>query len=138
MGRVWGELNMEFIFEIIFQFLGEILLQVFIEGLFEIGLHSLANVFEQPKNKLLSSIGYCLWGAIAGGLSLLIFSTSFIHSPDLKLANLFITPILIGGCMMVVGKIRTAKGDAIIGLDTFLYGFLFAFSMSLVRYMWAA
>lgn len=129
---------MEFFFEIILQFLGELLLQVLIEGLAELGIHSLSNVFKKPKNKLLSLIGYCLWGAIAGGLSLLIFSTSFIHSPDLKLANLFITPILIGGCMMVVGKIRTAKGDAIIGLDTFLYGFLFAFSMSLVRYVWTA
>jgi hypothetical protein len=129
---------MEFFIEIVLQFLGELLLQLSAELLLELGLHSMANVFERPRNPALSVIGYLLWGAIAGGLSLLLFPASFVHNHVLKLANLFITPIVLGGCMMLVGKFRARKEMHIIRLDSFAYGFLFAFSMSLVRYMWAA
>ena len=129
---------MEFFFEIILQFFGELLLQLFVELLLELGLHSMANTFERPRNPVLSAIGYVLWGAIAGGLSLLLFPTSFVHNHALKLGNLFIIPILLGGCMMLVGKFRTKKDKPLIRLDSFAYGFLFAFSMSLVRYVWAA
>jgi hypothetical protein len=129
---------MDFLFEIILQFLGELLLQLFVELLLELGFHSMANTFERPRNPTLSAIGYVLWGAIAGGLSLLLFPNSFVHNHALKIANLFITPIVLGVCMMLVGKYRSKKDKPLIRLDSFAYGFLFAFSMSLVRYVWAA
>ena len=53
---------MEFIFEIIFQFLGELLLQLIFEFLVELGVHSLADTLKRPKNAVLSTIGFVLWG----------------------------------------------------------------------------
>jgi hypothetical protein len=64
---------MEFIFEIIFQFVGELLLQLCFQLLAEMGVHSLADPFRRPRNPVLSIVGFILWGAIAGGISLLIF-----------------------------------------------------------------
>lgn len=129
---------MGFLFEIILPFFGEILLELFAQVLLRIGPHSIANVFEEPRNPALSAIGYLLLGAIAGGFSLLLFPTFFIYYHTIKLINLFVTPIVFGGCMMLIGKYRSKKGKPLIRLDSFGYGVLFAFSMSLVRYVWAA
>lgn len=61
---------LEFIFEVV----GEFLLQVLGEALVELGFHSLGEPFRRPPNPWLASLGYPLFGAILGGLSLLAFS----------------------------------------------------------------
>lgn len=128
---------MEFIFEIIFQFFAELLISILFEGLSELGLHSLKETFRKPKYPLLSMIGYFLWGAIAGGISLLILPNSFIDYAHLRFANLLLMPVLIGCIMMYIGKVRTRKGQELVKLDRFGYAFCFAFAMVLVRFIWA-
>lgn len=59
--------------EIIFEILGEFLLQALTEFLFERGLHSLAAPFRKRPNPIFAAISYPLFGVIAGGVSLLIF-----------------------------------------------------------------
>src|SRR5436190_280245 len=71
---------MEFLFELLFEIFAELLLQVVAEVLFEIGLRSLAAPFKKRPNPYLASIGYVLFGAVAGGLSLWVFPTLFIGS----------------------------------------------------------
>ena len=129
---------MEFVFEIIFQLLGEFLLQAFAELLAELGFHSLANTFKRPRNPLLSTIGFTLCGLLAGGISLWIFPTSHIHDPMFRTLNLIVTPLAIGLAMMLVGELRRRKGQDLVRLDQFGYAFVFAFAMALVRYIWAA
>ena len=129
---------MEFIFEIILQFLGEILLQAFFELIVELGFHSLADTLRRPKNRALSTIGFALWGGIAGAISLWIFPASPIHEPVLRQINLIVTPVALGLVMMLVGKVRLRKGQDLVRLDRFGYAFVFAFAMALVRFIWAA
>ncbi len=128
---------MEFLFELLFQFFGELVLQIVVEFFAEMGFRSLAQVFRKKPSPRLAVAGYTLWGLLAGGISLLIFPNSAIHNPDLRLANLFVTPVLAGGAMMLLGRLRAKKGQDLVRLDRFGYGFLFAFTMALVRYNWA-
>lgn len=128
---------MELILEIILQIFGEILVQVFFEFLVELGLHSLADTVKAPKNPVLSTIGFIIWGAMAGVISLLIFPVSHIINPDFRKLNLVITPAIVGTLMMVVGKMRTRRGSILVRLDRFGYGFVFALAMALVRYFGA-
>jgi hypothetical protein len=128
---------MEVIFEILFQIFGEILIQVLFECLAELGLHSLSDTLTKPRNPVLSTIGFVIWGAIAGGLSLLIFPHSPIASLQLRQANLLITPIIAGGVMMLIGRQRNARGQTLVKLDRFSYAFVFAFTMAVVRFIWA-
>lgn len=128
---------MGFLFEIIFQFLAEVLIQVLAEALAELGCRSLTNPFKKPRNPILSTIGHFLWGAIAGGISLLIFSSSFITDSQLKIANLIFAPIVLGGIMMLIGGLRKRQGKVLVKLDQFGYACIFAFGMSLVRFIWA-
>jgi hypothetical protein len=128
----------EFVFEVIIQIFGEILLQILFEILTELGFHSLADTLRRPRNPFLSTIGFILLGAIAGAISLVIFPEAVILNPDLRKINLIVTPVAVGLIMMLVGKVRARNDQILVGLDRFGYAFIFAFAMSLVRFIWAA
>ena len=125
---------MEIIFEVLFSFIGEFLLQVLLEALAELGLHSMREPFRRPPNPWLAAIGYAILGAIAGGLSLLILPTLFVQSHSLQLMNVVLTPIAAGLAMMAIGAWRRRRDQEVIRLDKFAYGYLFALAMALVRF----
>jgi hypothetical protein len=128
---------MEFLFEILFQFVGEILLQVCFELLAELGVRSLEDTFRKPRKPVLSTIGFMIWGAIAGGISLLFFPRSPIADPMLRQINLIATPMAVGLVMTIIGRSRLKRGQGLVRLDQFGYAFTFAFAMALVRFTWA-
>ena len=82
-------------------------------------------------------IGYAVWGAIAGAISLWIFPTAFIANYTLKVINLAITPVVVAGLMTLVGFLRKKNGRELIRLDHFGYAFVFAFAMSAIRLLGA-
>ena len=126
---------MELVFEILFQFLAEVLVQVLVELLCELGLHSLGDTFRKTRSPVFSTIGFVLWGAMAGGLSLLVFPTSPITNLVLRKVNLIVTPLIAGGAMMLVGRLRDRRGATLVRLDRFGYAFVFAFAMAVVRFL---
>ena len=129
---------MEFILEIILQFFGELLLQIVGEALFELGLHSIAEVIKRPLtgNPWLASLGYVLLGSIAGAISLLLLPVSLIHNNTLRWINLLLTPIFAGMTMVAIGVWRARRGQEILRINRFVYGFLFALTMALIRFTW--
>lgn len=126
---------MELIFEILLQFLGEILVQVGAEFLIELGMHGLGDTFKKRRNPVLSAIGFILWGAMAGGVSLLLFPWSFVANAAYREANLVVTPLIAAAAMTLVGRLRDRKGSDLVKLDRFGYAFIFAFSMAVVRFL---
>jgi len=135
---------MEILFEILFFIFGfilealfEMLAQAVFEVLAEVGLRSLAEPFRRtpPINPVLAGIGYAMYGAAAGCLSLLL-PKMFVVAWWLRLLNLVITPVACGFLMAKVGHIREKRGDRTMRIDTFLYGYLFALAMAVVRYIW--
>ena len=125
---------MEFIFEVIFQFLGELLLQVVFEFLAELGLRSAREVFKRPSNPLLATIGYSLYGAIAGGLSLWWHPAHFTKTLAIRITVLILVPLLSGIAMSLLGAWRRRRDQYLINLDRFAYGYVFALAMALVRF----
>jgi hypothetical protein len=115
------------------QFVGELLLQVFAETLFEIGLRSLVAPFKKEANPYLASIGYLLLGAAVGGLSLYVFPKLFITSPAGRIVSAVVIPVLAGASMSFLGAWRKRRGQRVILIDRFAYGYLFALAMALVR-----
>ncbi|MDR4469952.1 MAG: hypothetical protein MRJ68_16920 [Nitrospira sp.] len=123
----------------IWQVLGEVFLQTVGEIIVEIVGHGMRETFRRPKplTPWLAVIGYFAWGAILGTLSLWLFQDHFIQSQWLRIANLFLTPVIAGLIMAKVGAWRRNRNQEPIRLDSFAYGFSFAFGMALVRYIWA-
>ena len=127
---------MEVIFETLIGLIWEVTLQVVGQALVELGFYSLGEALQTKKerNPLLTAIGYILWGAILGGLSLWVFPKSFIAKPEYRILNLFLTPIMAGYAMALIGRRRRKRGQDLIKLDSFSYGALFALSTALVRF----
>jgi hypothetical protein len=123
---------LEFIFEVI----GEFLLQAVVEALIEVGLHSLAEPFRRPPNPWLAGLGYILFGAAIGGISLWVFPVNLVPQPW-RVVNLVATPVAVGGVMVLMGAWRAKRGQAVLRVDRFAYGYLFALSLALVRFLLA-
>lgn len=123
--------------ELVFELLGEFLLQVIGEALIEIDFHSLAELFRRPPNPWLAAIGYALLSAVLGGISLLAFPNNLVLGAW-RVANLVATPIAVGGFMVIMGAWRARRGESVLRIDRFAYGYLFALRVALVRFYFAA
>ena len=142
---------------IILQFLADFLLQVFGEALVQLVFRILAETLGFGKNAALhpaqvhptqtnpiaATIGYGLAGGLTGGLTLLVFPDAFVSAPTLRVINLFFGPVLVGLLMMMVGKRQpqieppTKRRQDAIEVYRFTCGFVFAFAIALVRFIWA-
>ncbi|MCL2657213.1 MAG: hypothetical protein FWD62_07270 [Betaproteobacteria bacterium] len=123
--------------EALFELIGEFLLQIVGEFLIELGFHSFAEPFRREPNPWLAGLGYALFGAILGGLSLLAFPRNFVPEAW-RIANLIATPLVVGACMALIGKWRARRGDAVLRIDRFAYGYLFALALAAIRFLFAA
>ncbi|WP_296950366.1 hypothetical protein [uncultured Massilia sp.] len=127
-------------FEVILQFLvefvGEILLQILVEFLVEMGLHGVAEPFRRRPHPGLAAIGYLVFGAVAGAASLWPFPAYLVPGPW-RIANLALAPVLAGLAMCAVGAWRARRGQPVLRLDRFGYGYLFALALALVRFWFA-
>ncbi|MEQ1511411.1 MAG: hypothetical protein ABL934_01890 [Lysobacteraceae bacterium] len=124
---------MEFLLEL----LGELLIQIVVECLVELGIHSIAEPLRKPPNPWIAAIGYALFGAIIGGLSLLVVPHNLMPEAW-RVANIVLTPLAAGLAMMTMGRWRARRGDTRLRIDRFGYGYLFALAMALVRYRFAS
>lgn len=125
--------------ELIFELVAEVLLQGGVHLLGDLGANLVAAYRRRgPRSGFLSALGHILFGAVCGGLSLLVFSKSFAHTDAMRLAALFGSPLLAGLISALIGTRRRDAGRTAVLFETFLYGFLFAFSFALVRYFWTA
>lgn len=123
------------IFEFIFQLLGELILQL----MFELGFRSMAEpiALRENRNKSLTILGYGLWGFFAGVLSLAVAPNYLIKDPNYQIINLIITPIIIGICMAALGGLLRRRNKTVLAFDSFVNGYAFALVMSLSRWFWA-
>ena len=113
--------------------------QLGLEFLAELGMRGVREPFRRtkPLNPWLAGLGYSIFGAVAGAISLGAFPASFIRAPWLRILNLVLTPILAGVAMTALGRWRKRKDQELIRLDRFAYAFLFALAIALVRFKWA-
>lgn len=94
---------MEFIFEIIFQFL------------FELGFHALAEPFRKTPSPWLAAFGYVLLGANLGAVTLWFFPFYPVKFPALRWVNLALTPVVVGACMPLMGSWRENRAQRRLG-----------------------
>jgi len=129
---------MEIIGELILGLITEIIIPLIFELVFEALARSLAEPFmtREYRNAALAGIGYFLIGLIVGGFSLLVAPQSFVRSETFHGISLVITPLVCGLVMALIGRWRLRQGKTLLRLDTFVYGFIFAFPVALVRFLY--
>lgn len=118
------------------QIVGEMALEVFLQVLVEMGMHAVIEPFSRAKPRpWLAAIGYLIFGALIGLASTIFFPASFINSATGRVINLVASPIVAGFCMAAVGAWRERRGQNLLSMDHFLYGFLFALALSGTRFV---
>jgi H+/Cl- antiporter ClcA len=136
----------EILFEIVLQILGwifqivaELLLQIVGEAIADLIGHSLkgSDQRSKPTPPFWTALLYLAFGAIAGGISLLLFPNLFIRLEWLRVASLVVTPLLAGLVMAWIGSWLRNRQKSLIPLDSFAYGFCFALGMAFVRHLFA-
>ena len=129
----------EAIFEIVF----EILIQGGAEIIAEVVTHKsrkrrrARGIEPKPMNPVVAAVLWFALGALMGGGSLIFFPHSFINSEGLRIANLILTPLMLGAIMALIGRKRLANGEETVPLDKFSNAALFALGMAGVRFFFA-
>ena len=123
--------------ELLLEVVGEFLIQVVVETFIQLGFHSLAAPFKRTPNPWMAAAGYTMFGAILGGISLFAFPANLVP-PSWRVMNLVITPVAVGVIVALLGKRRVKRGQSLLRIDRFSYGYLFALSLGLVRFQFAA
>jgi hypothetical protein len=121
-------------FEVLVAGLVEFLIQIVGEVLIELGLHALKEPFRAEPRPWIAALGYVLIGTAVGGLSLPLLPRHLVPAGPLRVLNLVTSPIAAGVFMSIIGYWRARRGDAVFQIDRFLYGFLFAAAVALVRF----
>ena len=118
------------------QFLAELLLQLVFEAMAGALGHVLKEPFRRPRPRqpVVAAIGYLVSGAMADGLTLWLVPELFIKARWLRAANLMLAPLAAGLVMQAMGSWRARRDKPVLGLESFAYGFCFAFGMALVRF----
>lgn len=121
---------------ILFEILLELILPLFAELLTELALHKLSSMpgMQKAGRVILTAIVYAGVGLVAGLISLSIFPKAFARSSILPGISLVITPVLGGLLMSYISWLRVRTWDWTIRLETFAYGFIFTFVMTLLRF----
>ncbi|MBO9740697.1 hypothetical protein J7432_17255 [Xanthomonas axonopodis pv. begoniae] len=119
------------------QLVAEVLLQALTELLIELGLHAVAESFERRPSPGLAAVGYAIAGALLGGVSLWLLPQHLTATPGARLAAVVIVPLVAGGLMAALGAWRARRGDPVLRIDRFSYGYLFALCFALMRYFFA-
>lgn len=142
---------MEFIFEIIFEFFGELLIQI--------GGEAIADLFEFKATQhradrlgltaptpspptFWQALGKCLIytavGSAIGWLSIWLFPHLLIRNNVLQIVYMAVAPVLAALAMVWLGAWRRKRDQPAIGFDRFMYAYCFALSMAVIRHAYAA
>ncbi len=89
-----------------------------------------------PLDPMLVACGYVAFGWLAGMLSLWLFPQLYIRDYWLRVAGLLLVPVASGLVMSWIGSWRARHDKDVSSIETFAYGFCFAFTMALVRFIW--
>jgi hypothetical protein len=119
-------------------------LDSFAEALLQIGLEIVLDVFSRSVGEkikdfpvgspILALMGYLVLGVGVGFGCYLAFPHPLVPPSKVHGISLLISPLITGLVMAQVGAVIRRKGKSSVRIESFAYGFTFAFGVALVRF----
>ena len=129
---------LEFFGELLLQFIFEVLVQIFMEiGLDAVWSVIRAGIGRENHSPPVAAFGYLLLGACVGGAWVWVWPQRHVASVPLPGVSLALAPLLAGAAMHLWGTVQRGRGASPTNLATFLGGGAFAFGVALVRFLGA-
>lgn len=75
-----------------------------------------------------------LLGSACGACSVVLFPHPLVHPSKIHGISLIVSPILAGLVMSQLGRLLRNRGARTIQIESFVYGFAFAFAMAVIRF----
>ena len=119
----------EALLEFLIELVGEAILSLLLRATREVF------VLSRAVNPVLAAIGYVFLGTVMGGISIFLFPHPLIHPSRLHGISLLVIPVLTGLVMSRIGAALRRYGKLPTQIESFGYGFAFAFGMALVRFL---
>lgn len=126
----------EAIFEIVFGFVAELVLEIVGEILIELGFHGTAEkLSNKTRSRFFLGAAYSIFGAILGFLSLYLFPKIIFANRLIPILYFVISPIIAGFSLTIVSWLinRGIRPVNWFEFDKFAFGVLFALAYSLSR-----
>lgn len=126
----------EAIFEIIFGFIAELVLEFIAEAFIELGFESVAAKFSnRTRSRIFAFFLYGIAGMILGGLSVYFFPKIEFANPLIPTLYFIVSPIIAGVSLSIVSYfiVRDTRPVSWFEWDKFLCGVLFAGMYALSR-----
>jgi hypothetical protein len=131
-----GELLMELLAALA-ELLAEFLLQLLAGAIVDVANRFLGEIFETPRatNVVVSALSYSVFGALAGVLSISIFPHPLVRPSRIHGISLLVSPLATGLVMSLIGSMLRRRDKRVVQIESFSYGFAFAFGMACVRFL---
>ena len=119
----------------------DILAEVLLEMILEVITSLLARVFGKFFDAIFAYGPYftaatvTALGIVSGYLSLMVFPHRLIHLSKLHGVSLLISPLLTGLVMFQIGRMLRDRGRRTTRIESFTYGYIFAFAVALIRFV---
>jgi hypothetical protein len=118
---------------------------VLFEAVFEIACEGLASLLTRAIGKLFKTISDVypiattfalgMLGVLVGFLSVVAYPHPFVHPSRLHGVSIIASPLITGFVMSQLGRLLRNYGRKVMPIESFVYGFMFAFAMTLVRFL---
>ena len=133
---------LDFLFELLMVLLEPILeaiLELIASAIMDLASRLLADSFDalESASPVVATLIYVVLGMLAGGCSVLIFPHHFVRPSRIPGISLLASPILTGAVLSLIGTFLRNRDKITTRIETFRYGFAFAFGMALVRLLFA-
>ncbi|MGA3370926.1 MAG: hypothetical protein ABSC48_04105 [Terracidiphilus sp.] len=119
--------------------------EVLFEAVFEIACVGLASLLTRAISKLFKAISEVnpvattfalgMLGALAGFLSVVAYPHPLVHPSRFHGVSVIASPLITGFVMFQLGRLLRNYGRRVMPIESFGYGFVFAFAMALVRFL---
>ncbi len=74
-------------------------------------------------------------GALVGFLSVVAYPHPLVHQSRLHGVSVVLSPLIAGFAMSQLGRLLRRYGKRVMPIESFGYGFVFAFGMAVVRFL---
>ena len=108
-------------------------------AIWDLLLRALEEIFKtsEARSPVFAFFGYILVGLLTGGLSLLFLPHRIIQHSRIPGASLIVSPLITGLMMSATGSFLRKRNKRVTRIESFGYGFAFAFGVALIRFLWA-
>jgi hypothetical protein len=123
--------------------------EILFEAVFEIAAEGLASLLTRAISKLFITISKTIsdvhpvattfalgmFGLLVGFLSVVGYPHPLVHPSRWHGVSVILSPLITGFVMSQLGRILRNHGRRVMPIESFSYGFVFAFAMALARFL---